>query len=170
MTVFRLNDIGKMDQGPQFGVCSRNYELKMSDTDNAFVSTALKLKLHEKLNLHNVNVALQGELIGPGIQGNPYNLSGTDFYVFDIFDINKQEYYSPEQRQFLCNTLSIKHVPTFAPYETDSMTTVPELLTLAQGQSVLNTKTEREGLVFKNLSDPKLSFKAISNKWLLKND
>jgi len=166
MTVFRntVNDEVHM------GVCSRNYELKMDDTDNAFVSTTIKLNIHEKINLHNLNIAIQGELIGPGIQGNSYNLSETDFYVFDIFDIDAQKYYTPERRQFICNLLNIKHVPVFANYETDDRTTVSELLTFAEGESKLNPKTQREGLVFKNIDYTKSSFKAISNKWLLKND
>jgi RNA ligase (TIGR02306 family) len=166
MTVFRNTVNGEV----HMGVCSRNYELKMSDTDNAFVSTTIKLKLHEKLNLHNVNVAIQGELIGPGIQGNPYNLSETEFYVFDIFDIDNQRYYSAPRRQFICNALGIKHTPVFANYETDKRTTVSELLTFAEGMSKLNPKAEREGLVFKSLTDSNKSFKTISNKWLLKND
>jgi RNA ligase (TIGR02306 family) len=166
MTVFRNTVNGET----HIGVCSRNYELKMEDTDNSFVSTTIKLRIHEKLNLHNINVAIQGELIGPGIQGNAYNLSEAEFYVFDIFDIDKQEYYSPRRRQFICEALGIKHTPTFADYETDSRTTVSELLTFAEGQSMLNPKTKREGLVFKNLTDPSKSFKSISNSWLLKND
>lgn len=168
MTVFRYQD--SPDDEVKFGVCSRNYELKMSDTDNAFVSTALKLKLHEKLNMHRLNVALQGELIGPGIQKNPYSLSEVTYYVYDIWDIDKQCYYSSRARNIICGILNIQHVPVFADYETDKNTTVSELLAFAEGQSVLNTKAQREGLVFKNTSDSTRSFKAISNSWLLKND
>jgi len=39
---------------------------------------------------------------------------------------------------------------------------------LAEGKSVLNSKTEREGLVFKS-NVGAFSFKAISNKFLLKH-
>ena len=47
-------------------------------------------------------------------------------------------------------------------------TDVKGLLELADGDSGLNGKF-REGLVFKSLSDPEFSFKAISNRYLLKN-
>ena len=169
MTVYRARDIAKMDGGHRMGVCSRNYELKLEDTTNAFVTTALKLQLFDKLHAYNLNVALQGELIGPGIQKNPYELSELEYYVYDIFDIDKQRYYLSAERQSLCESLGLKHVPVFANYETDSRTTVSELLTFAEGQSNLNPRTQREGLVFKNVINNE-SFKAISNAWLLKND
>lgn len=35
--------------------------------------------------------------------------------------------------------------------------------------SRINTNTEREGIVFKNIHNPQLHFKAISNKFLIKN-
>ena len=169
MTVYRARDIAKMYGGHRMGVCSRNYELKLEDTTNAFVNTALKLQLFDKLHAYNLNVALQGELIGPGIQKNPYGLSELEYYIYDIFDIDKQRYYLPAERQSLCESLGLKHVPVFANYETDSRTTVSELLTFAEGQSNLNPRTQREGLVFKNVINNE-SFKAISNTWLLKND
>lgn len=167
MTVFRTTN---EDGSSRTGVCSRNWELKSDDLNNAFVSTALKEKLFEKLSTYNLNVALQGELLGPGIQGNSYNMSEPTFYCFDIWDINSQQYYSTEQRLSLCKSLGIKHAPVFANYLTNNKTTVSELLIFAEGSSVLNPKAQREGLVFKNINNPAVSFKAISNKWLLKND
>ena len=44
--------------------------------------------------------------------------------------------------------------------------TIDELLLMAEGKSILNLKTEREGLVIRS-HDRKISFKAISNKFLL---
>ena len=169
MTVYRVKDLSKMDLGYRVGVCSRNYDLKTDDTDNSFVSTAWRLKLFQKLSEHNLEIALQGELIGPGIQKNPYNLSELEYHVYDIYDIKRQQYYLPEERQALCKLLDLKHVPVFANYETDSNTTVSELLTFSEGKSSLNPNTQREGLVFKNTLNNE-SFKVISNAWLLKNE
>lgn len=167
MTVFRVS---KDDGSHHLGVCSRNWELKTDDLDNGFVKTAHNEKLLEKLHTHNLKVALQGELIGPGIQGNSYNRAEPVFYCFDIWDIPTQQYYSTEQRLSLCKSLGIMHAPVFENYLTTGKTTVSELLVFAEGHSILNPKTQREGLVFKNISDPSKSFKAISNKWLLKNE
>ena len=44
--------------------------------------------------------------------------------------------------------------------------TIDDLLLMAEGKSILNIKTEREGLVIRS-HDRKISFKAISNKFLL---
>jgi RNA ligase (TIGR02306 family) len=167
MTVFRTTN---EDGSTHLGVCSRNYELKTDDLDNTFVKTAHKECILAKLAAHNLQVALQGELLGPGIQGNSYNMSEPTFFCFDIWDIQAQQYYSTEQRLSLCKSLGIQHTPVFANYLTTGMTTVSELLTFAEGKSALNPKAEREGLVFKNVNNPQMSFKAISNKWLLKND
>jgi len=38
----------------------------------------------------------------------------------------------------------------------------------AEAKSTLNAQAEREGLVFKCLQDPRIHFKAISNRFLLK--
>lgn len=47
---------------------------------------------------------------------------------------------------------------------------VATILEEAEGPSVLHPKVEREGLVFKaNLTDRRISFKSISNKFLLKH-
>jgi predicted RNase H-like nuclease (RuvC/YqgF family) len=46
---------------------------------------------------------------------------------------------------------------------------VRELLDLAESKSTLNSVTQSEGLMFKSL-DTQDQFKAISNKWLLKNE
>ena len=152
----------------EFGVCSRNMDLKET-AENSFWKTARRDGVEEKMRFSD-NFAIQGELVGPGIQGNSYNMHEPTFFVFDIWDIEAQQYYSTEQRLSLCKSLGLQHTPVFNNYLTTGKTTVSELLTFAEGKSALNPKTEREGLVFKNINNPQMSFKAISNKWLLKND
>ena len=161
MTVFVTND--------HFGVCSRNLELDTDDLDNAFVATATKLNLFSKLG-NGRQIALQGELIGPGIQKNSYNFTELKYFVYDIYDIDHQRYFLPEERQQFCLSHRIDHVPVLGPYITDTTTTVNELLMMASGPSLLNLKTTREGFVFKHTKKHDVSFKAISNQWLLKND
>jgi len=52
----------------EFGVCSRNMELLEDDT-NSFWKVAREMDIENKLKELNGNYALQGELIGEGIQG-----------------------------------------------------------------------------------------------------
>jgi RNA ligase (TIGR02306 family) len=152
------------------GVCSRNLNLKESE-ENAFWKVAIRENLIDKIKSTGKNIALQGELVGPGIQGNNYNLSDIEFYLFDIYDIDKQEYYTPEQRWMLVLQLGLKHAPILSHEINfkENQWTIEKVLINAEFKSYLNKQTEAEGVVFKSL-DGKHSFKAISNKFLLKND
>ena len=148
----------------RFGVCSRNLELKPSDT-NAFWQVANKYLLERTLPAMG-NFAIQGELVGPGIQGNQENLKELELYVFDVFDIDAQTYLDSSSRYDFVETLNLKQIPILFHYR-EAPETLEEILKLAEGPS-LNPKANREGLVFKSLRNPNHSFKAISNSWLLK--
>lgn len=143
-------------------VCSRNLELKINDEnkDNTFVAMALKIgdRIPD-------GFAFQGELMGPGIQGNREGFTEHEFFVFDVFNIFTHLYASPIVRRDVCNTLSLKHVPVLGTDWTTPQS-VEEGLALAEGLSI-NHKI-REGLVWKCNEDPSFSFKTISNAFLLK--
>lgn len=147
------------------GVCSRNLDLKL-DENNSFWKVAIRESLIEKIRSTKRNLALQGELIGEGIQGNRYNVRGQEFHLFDIYDIDQGDYVSPQERRKLCSDLGITHVPLIAVGMVIQEHT-GGLLAMAEGKSMLNVKAEREGLVFKCNSFGGPSFKAISNKFLL---
>jgi hypothetical protein len=149
----------------EFGVCSRNVELK-DDGANTFWRVTKQYGLEEKLRSLGRNIAIQGELIGPNIQGNIYKLQAPDFYVFDMFDIDKQEYLSASERLDLVQGLQLKHTPLIGSIK--GLESTQAYLDSAEGKSVLNPNQEREGLVFKAL-DGSFSFKAISNRYLLKH-
>ena len=153
--------------GDSEGVCSRNWNLKETE-GNTLWKVARRNDLLAKIRKTNRNLALQGELIGEGIQGNSYKVTGQDFFVFDIYDIDRGDYMTPFERRVFCDTHGIKHVPVLAK-EMVIQEWVTGLLTMADGQSVLNPKANREGLVFKSNAFDGPSFKAISNRWLLKN-
>ena len=147
-----------------FGVCSRNLELKPSES-NAFWQVATKYLLEITLPTMG-NYAIQGELIGPGIQGNQEKLQELDLYVFDVFDIDAQTYLSAVDRYEFVDALDLKHVPV-VHVSINAPESLDEVLKMAEGPS-LNPNANREGLVFKSTRNPQLSFKAISNSWLLK--
>lgn len=150
--------------GEEDGVCSRNLELKR-DENNAFWKIALEYDIHKKIRAYGKNLAVQGELIAPNIQGNYEKVNKPEFYVFDVFDIDKQEYMLPDERQEFCKILNIPHIPiidkSFAMIDN-----VDKLLDMAEGDG-MNKGVKREGLVFKHNSSD-FSFKAISNSYLLK--
>ena len=45
---------------------------------------------------------------------------------------------------------------------------VEEVLSMADGKSLINPKRNREGLVFKEIGDEQRHWKAVSNEYLLK--
>jgi len=151
------------------GVCSRNLNLRET-AENTLWAVARREQLIEKIRQSGRNLALQGELIGEGIQGNPYKIKGQDFHLFDIYDIDKGRYFTPRERRLFSHEYGVKHTPLVPGcLEKDLGTgSVAEILLWAEAKSVLNDKTEREGLVFKCNQDPSIHFKAISNKFLLK--
>ena len=149
-----------------FGVCSRNLDLKEDETNTMWV-TARMLQLEAILREYGHNIALQGEIIGPGIQGNKYGLSKHEYRVFDIFDIDNQEYVGHDFRKNICEAYDIAMVPLIDVTQLDA--TIDDVLKAADGQSVVGKKPAREGLVFKS-TDGKYSFKAVSNKWLIRYD
>ena len=160
------------------GVCSRNLDLKETE-GNSFWSVARSSGAIAALETLGENLAIQGELAGPGVQGNQYKLPHLMFFVFDIFDIDAQKYYTAADRDAFCKVFKLTQAPVvyssicLALSDDRDYATVESLLTMAEGESKLNAlygsgQSTREGLVFKCISDPSISFKAISNKWLIK--
>lgn len=149
-----------------FNVCSRNINLK-EDGGNTFWQVARAINMETLLKESGLDsMAFQGELIGPKVQGGIYKRPSPEFYVFDIYDILESKYLPPQERQLMCASLGLNHVPVLDTVEL-SEHTVDSLVAMADGPSQLNPQTLREGLVFKSLCGTR-SFKAISNKYLLK--
>lgn len=160
MTVYQMDDY--------FGVCSRNMDL-LKDETNTFWMVAVRDGFERMLKTYPGNVAVQGELIGPGIQGNIYGLTQPEFYVFDIYDIDKGEYMLPEQRRYYASAMGFKHTPVMESAKSLQGMTMQDILKYAEGDSVMipigPKNREREGVVFK-ANDFTTSFKAISNVYL----
>lgn len=143
-------------------VCSRNLELKIDEEnkDNTFV--AMALKIGDKIPN---GFAFQGEVMGPGIQGNREGFTEHKFFVFDVYSIVDAHYVTPEYRRDKCRQLKLDHVPVITT-DANAPASVEEGLAFAEGPSI-NHKI-REGLVWKCNEDPSFSFKTISNQFLLK--
>lgn len=151
----------------EFGICSRNFELK-PDADNWYTNEIRKFEdLQSKFTSLNRNLAIQGEIIGKGIQGNKYKFNSSKLFVFNIFDIDKQTYLDRKERVELCCYFGMNHVPTVYT-DFGIHTDMPGLIKSADGYSELNQKTRREGLMFKCISDKNVHFKITSQEFLMK--
>jgi hypothetical protein len=164
---------------PTLGVCSRNLQLKITEEnkENTFVRVLLDTKLDDALiqflQETDQEIAVQGEIMGPGIQGNREGFTSAKFFVFDIYDIGTGKYLAPVERMKVYEQLkllapTINHVPILhaaVRLKDIGVTSVQDLLAHAEGPSI-NHKV-REGEVYKRL-DGQFSFKAISNGYLMK--
>ena len=161
------------------GICSRNIWIHFDifdssqwiDNSNAFVATAISQGVIFNLILYYLktkcNIALQGELVGPGIQQNFEGLDKLSIYFFDVFDIDRQIYLPPYARRLLLNKFNFQSIPIML-HSTELPADPYDMLAMADGPSGLNGEF-REGLVMKSHSRD-FSFKAIGNSYLLKRE
>lgn len=149
-----------------FGVCSRNMELV--EGDNLYWNTARALNIEVKLRSVGRNMALQGEVVGEGIQGNKLKISGRTVYFFSLFWIDDHKYAGYNELKGTLEALGLQMVPVVSTcYELSN--DVQEILTMAQVQSAIHKGVMAEGLVIRvRDGDEHVSFKSINNHFLLK--
>lgn len=177
----------------EVGVCSRNLQLKISDAnkENSFVRALFDNGLNLALPSFG-NIAVQGELMGPAIQGNREALTKFTVFVFDIQLLDEHRKATPKERYAIMerlyelgvNPYTFQHSPIMiAPelYVTDvreipegfdgftldelGLVTMDKLLAAGEGKSIVHAV--REGKVYKKL-DGTFSWKTISNAYLAK--
>ena len=145
----------------------------------------LEAKAREYLDATGVYVVFQGELCGPGIQGNKLGLKEKEWFIFNVFVSTTGKYDSYEKLDLIgmlamCERFGLKHVPiindeykfSFDGYSnTDEI--VNGLLSYVDNFKYrtyfedASPNQVAEGLVFR-LNDMTNSFKVVSNKFLLK--
>lgn len=163
----------------EFGACSRNLEL-VKDEKNTFWKVAEELKLEEKLKSLGGNFALQGELVGEGIQGNKLKIKGQTVFFFNIFDIDKHQFLSFENLKKTLKRLDLPFVPVLSE---DYLLTndIQKIVAMANVKTTLNPLSWAEGIVIRPLEETsdreftnelefggRISFKAINPEFLIK--
>ena len=104
--------------------------------------------------------------MGPGVQSNREDFEELRFFVYNIFDIDKGKYMDAPTRRQLTEFLKLEHVPVFEEsMDLSGIKKIEELLSMANQPSLKNPVAE--GLVFKSIDNPDISFKVISNEFLL---
>lgn len=171
----------------QFIICGRNRGMKpLSKVQNSeqtidIDKTVNKIShyyemeklydLENKMTAYGKNIAIQGEIIGPRINGNRHNMKSNDYYVFNIFDIDKQIYMSFDDVENVCNILGLKTVKVvYKGVMKPEWLDMKAILDIASSQRY-DSGNIAEGVVVKTnygAEMPRTSFKAISNEYLLK--
>lgn len=152
----------------EFIVCSRNRRLSDEDDGSHYWKVVKKYDIENVLkkiiNVYDLDwVALQGEVIGPKIQGNKYHVSDVDFYVFNMIWPTGRK--PSDVSKGLIENYGLKHVPLVTGY-IRLPNTVDDVLAMAHDESEIGD-TIREGLVFRDY-DGRGSFKAVDPEFLLK--
>lgn len=148
--------------------CGRNHSI--AEGENLYWYIARKYRLAEVLR--DTALAIQGEIAGPGVQGNPVGLKDKRLFVFNVFDTKTGEHLGDAALRAFCATHGLTPVPVaFEAERFDE--TVDSLLQKAEGLYA-GTKNQREGIVLRPVTPThsatlggRLSFKAISNRYLL---
>jgi RNA ligase (TIGR02306 family) len=162
-----------------FGICSRNLWMDEADESNVLARVARALRLEERLRAGRErlghDLAVQAEVIGPGIQKNKYALKEVTLRVFSIVNVDTCGLLDHPAGLALLAEVGLEPVPQLGTVVLDH--TVDELVAFAEGTSVLNPRVQREGIVLRPPVEEydediggRLSFKAINPKFLLKYD
>ena len=101
------------DAGVRY-VCSRNQDLQ---EDEKSVYWAMYRKyIKEVFDAFGNSpatlprYAIQGEIVGPGIQKNPLGLAEVEFFVFNVYDIEARAYLHPIDMRNFCKAWGLKTV------------------------------------------------------------
>ena len=154
-------------------------------TVNKYFKNGAKEKFENYRAINGIYVAFQGELCGPGIQGNKLGLKEKEWFIFNAFvsKTGKNGSYVKCDLLYmlkLCEEFGLKHVPLidaedkfkFDPEETVD-NTVEKLLKYVDDIKYkkyfegASPSQIAEGVVFRT-EDMTYSFKVVSNKYLLR--
>ena len=158
----------------EYVICSRNKRI----TDETEVWAVIDKKYGLEKIIKDLFVTLgaqeslviQGEIIGPKIQGNKYKLTEPKFFMFNlIIDGIKVNYYNVYEKVLHL----IPVVPVFDVFHINGDTSVDDILNIATFKSHINEDTLAEGLVFRAFDEETGavidSFKAVSPQFLISN-
>jgi hypothetical protein len=166
--------------GKKFYVCSRNLWLRKDNNSNYWRIAKkynLKSALKELYKLYDV-VALQGEIIGPGIQKNKYKKTDLEFYVFNFISKHDNKFIPLFENFPFLNAWELNYVPFVDDGEFYLSNNVKEIVEYSKGRSML-ADIPREGVVIRSVDGKPgginkmgkwFSFKAINPDFLSKYD
>lgn len=153
-----------------FTVCGRNWSIKRGN--NAYWHAAEKYQLETVLARHP-EMIVQAELVGPGIQKNRLGLQSIQLVAFNVYDQKNDRYLAHEEASAFLRAIGVPMVDVLERGESFRHDQT-SLLALAEG-FYAGTHNDREGIVIRPLTENvsqvlggRLSFKAISNRFLLK--
>lgn len=161
----------------EFGLCTRNLQL-LETEEAAFRSTpwdyAKSIGLAEKLRALGQDLAFQGEICGPGIQSNRMGYKEICWRIFDVWNIETWTYLGLDGLLEWTMKAGLETVPLIERGRVFVTEGLNEFLAMADA-GVYSNGSVQEGIVVRpertmhsEQLKGRLSFKMISNKFLLK--
>ncbi|KAK4112634.1 DNA ligase/mRNA capping enzyme, partial [Canariomyces notabilis] len=160
----------------RFGVCSRKHDLvphlisqATTPAQHIYWAAALAAKLHVSLPAGAAagehgsgSIAVQGELVGAGIRGNPYGYAKGEheFVIYAVYDVDRRKRWDPRKVVEFAERIGVRHVPVRGYHR---------IWDVARNHEDLVVRAElrnAEGLVWKNVLDGRW-FKVLSSRWVL---
>ena len=152
------------------GICSRNLGVPKRASSN-YANIFYKLNLEKvvmdiKKKYKAKTVVIQGEICGPGVQGNKYKFTELELFVFNLIIDGKIKNY--EEMEAELKPRGIKIVPLIAEHF-ELKPTIAEMVNYSKGYSVVKIDQKREGIVVRDY-EYNLSFKVINPEFLLEEE
>jgi hypothetical protein len=164
----------------RFGVCSRKHDLvphmvspATTPAQQIYWTAALAAKLHVSLPAGAAagcehghgSIAVQGELVGASIQGNPYGYAKGEheFVIYAVYDVDRRKRWDPRKVVEFAERIGVRHVPVRGYHR---------IWDVARNHEDLVVRAElrnAEGLVWKNVLDGRW-FKVLSSRWVLEKE
>jgi RNA ligase (TIGR02306 family) len=120
--------------------------------------------------------AIQGELMGEGINKNTLKIKGHKLFVFNVFNIKEFKYLDFNEMISFCKENNLDVVPVIESGVNLDFT-FDQLMKMSNNKSPLNPDILQEGIVVRSVTEKRVlingvesrfSFKVVSNDYLLK--
>lgn len=153
---------------------SLSHNFLVTNRNSKYWLVAQTYDLQEKMMKHPQWV-IQGELVGPKVQKNHLELKKAELRVFNIWDTGSHRYLEFQEMQEALENLNehsegeklrmvdVLEVGDEFQYDLQS------LLRKAAEGFYPGTKNLQEGIVVRSQKEPRVSFKVISNEFLIKH-
>jgi RNA ligase (TIGR02306 family) len=154
-----------------FGICSRNLQIDPA-SNNAFTQIARDFSFEQIMRADGRNIAVQGEVYGPGIQKNAMGAPKKSIQLFNLFDIGERKYMDAGRLLDFCQRHKLPIVETL--WSGEFRFTLDELQEMAD-EGRYSNGSAAEGIVIRPVRETlldngeRLSAKVISQKFLAKH-
>ncbi len=132
-------------QNKNITVCSRNYILDLESDMSKFVLESGISNLLK--NCIQDNIAIQGEFCGPKINSNRLGLKENHFYIFNIKNIDTEEFYGLDALINFKNETGLEFVPVLDIFEFDNSWTITKFQNYAN--NIKYSNCAGEGIVIR---------------------